>query len=355
MYTNTIDTVVFDFHGTITDHNKRLLESIRQAAASSRMPPQVTEALIAGLYNNRGDSEDFKDYVERICEHCSMYDLLKEDVLPIFFSLRSQLMDQIYLPVEDMAATINTLRRMGVRIVFVTNGTIAIKDKKELANLPLFKDAGSYSDVIYDLLVNHWQVYSGQEGDIPLIVSPKDDMDHFRAQPTNTKIAKPMPELMEGLGRVIVSCLGGAFDPSRTLLVGDYQTDSDFAFNIGAHCAFHLKGKNQLLTEYNQKNDDQSRPREYPYIHMAELPYLVATNGAVTRELIPIRISDHSSVYEGVVVNVRLEDETIYAVKVSFAEFGKVEFLQHVPIQELMVRYGYEPPFPEHRPTSHRF
>lgn len=257
-----IDTVILDFHGTLTDHNKRITESIRMAGGRLGMQGFASHVR-AGIFADRQHLETLESYLLRKGEEFGV-----EWGLDLFIKHTIQIRNEIYLPVDGIKETFQRFKNLGTRILVMTNGTVRSEDSAAVSS-----NHPSYSYIIWDKLVE-WGLYTGAEDDMPFIIALKDDCRFLNE--TNV-IAKPHPLVAKTVASSIVTCLGGDYDPDRTLLVGDYDDDVKMAKMLGCYCAYFLKGNGQLRGGIEGKFPDISEEYQNRIIalyNIRELPYL---------------------------------------------------------------------------------
>lgn len=344
-HSRQIDRVIFDFHGTMTDHNKRLIESLTRACTDIGIDPDtMVKPFMEGLPEQSALGIPQKVYLQRFIEP-HLFGALWER-----FSLYR---DILYLPVEGLKETIQELREEGVSILFLTNGTVVGNFYAKQIG-----ESESYANIIWKILVEDWGIYSGEGDDIPLVLSiddfkfisrrtrsvPKEffhrlpgggDMRedytiHFDQAAYNA-IRKPNPLLYDAVGRVMTLVDEVAFDPKRTLFVTDYKEDGLFGTNHGMPTMMFVKGMRQYA-EFCGEDGAVKIEQMHPYFHMREIPQFCQYGDAVIRTCEVIN-------QEKMEITARVEGHQIYQIRtgvnsVEDPEFIIVDDSSHNPEQE---------------------
>lgn len=289
-----IDYVIFDFHGTLTDHNKRLFESLRRACEDTQLDPSMIQAVVEGLSEQSAQQVPQKEYLKRF---------VPAHIFDEFWDKFKWYRDVLYLPVDGLKETVQELRRQGIGILFLTNGTVV----DNLYARHIGEDE-SYANIIWKILVEEWQVYSGEGDDVPFVMSIDDfdfisrktkkipaeffnraakrhvtDEDYIVHQRgDNQVIKKPHPLLYDAVGRIMTLVQEQDFDPERCLFVTDYRDDAFFGVHNRMPTMMFVKG----MRQYYEVLGDSGRvnlEHMHPYFHMAEIPYFCQYGDSIER------------------------------------------------------------------------
>jgi phosphoglycolate phosphatase-like HAD superfamily hydrolase len=301
--------VVFDFHGTLTDHNERLKESLRIACVENGLPTELARSIVLGLVTDMEHEQEFRYYVEKY---------IPAEKFNQFWKTFSDTRDALFLPVAGLAETIETLKAMGVSITFLTNGSIRNNDYARSIG-----EHVSYSNIMWRVLIDEWKLFTGEGDDIPLVIS----MDDLRFTPEKLKgrldalVKKPDVLVYKAMKTIISAMHERVFDPKETLFITDYYQDAEFGRANGMPTALFFKGFNQYerYWEGHQMPGGIPNGTVMPYFQIQEIPYLCVYGDEIKKEMI------RADVHEFYIEARRNGRDPLYVIKTHFGELTSPE------------------------------
>lgn len=194
--------VIFDFHGTLTDHQLRSIKAIHDAghkAFGIHLSKEFYQDSLTRPSHQSGKGMTNKDFFEA--------KFANEDVEKVSTFLESYKasMDSLYIPIPGMKRVIKTILRSNVNVSILTNGSNRQAIQQELIKWGLPQLAEN--------------LYSS----------------HI------TGVRKPDPYTIQHIFNDYEAA-GKPIDKAQTLLIGDYVDDIQTAHNIGIDSLLIVRG-----------------------------------------------------------------------------------------------------------------
>lgn len=112
--------LIFDFHGTITDHQLRLIRAYHQAgheAFDEHLSKNFYQEALTRPSHASGNGQTNREFIS------TKFYIKERGEIDNFLSVFDHVMNVTFAPIPSLRATIRTLTSMGVYVVLLTNGT----------------------------------------------------------------------------------------------------------------------------------------------------------------------------------------------------------------------------------------
>lgn len=197
------DLIVFDFHGTLTDHQLRLIRALHHSGHSSlqyHLPKQFYQEALTRPSQVNGRPITNQEFVRR--QLSADYG---EEQISQYWQQFQYYMETTYIPIPNIVAVIKELMASNRSIALLTNGT---------------------NRTVISAVLDGWGLQS---------LSERLYSSH------NTGVRKPNAQAINYVLEDFAAS-GKQFATSRTLLVGDYRDDIKAAHNTGVDSVLMIRG-----------------------------------------------------------------------------------------------------------------
>ncbi len=205
-------TLIFDFHGTVTDHQLRAIKAYHQAAHEAfgiHLGQEFYQQTLTRPSHSKGEPITNSDYINDQFSAC-----YSDDQMDRFKTVHKEAMDKVYIPIPGMRSTIRQLIGLGVNVVLLTNGS-------------------NRESIIQTLVAWDKQNKHGVNNLRERLYS-----SHI------TKVRKPNPVAAEFILADLQN-QGLNVEKSTTLIIGDNRVDSETASNAGIDFTLIVRGNGQ--------------------------------------------------------------------------------------------------------------
>jgi len=194
--------VIFDFHGTLTDHQLRAVKAYHNAghdALGTHFPKEFYQKALARPSMNSGEAQTNRAFIQNELSE------FESGEFESYWEAYKQYMDTVYIPIPGVKRVLQGLSERGVDMSVLTNGK-----NREIIQNELVK--WGFPDLAARLYSSHV-----------------------------TGVKKPDSRTVEHIIEDYAS-RGTDVQKSKILLIGDYTDDIHTAHNVGIDSALMVRG-----------------------------------------------------------------------------------------------------------------